>query len=104
MILLNFVLCGSALFGEVAHEPKIEQIYWDKGWFTSDLYIRTDNNMWWKVVSFENCKTSYWEIGDGVLFSKYPFEHPCTYWLVNLNHFGGVIVEYQYEQPLGFVE
>ncbi len=103
-LLMTIFLTTSALFAEVAHEPKIDQIYWDKGWFWDDLYIRTDNQMWWKVLASECGELKAWKVGDGVSFSKYPFEHPCKYWLVNLNHFGGVIVEYQYELPPGFGE
>lgn len=101
IFLILFSACP--LIGEVAHhEPKIDQLYWDKGWFSNDLYIRTDNQMWWKVISYESAKPIQWKIGDGVTFSKYPFENPSHYWLINLDHFGGLIVEYLYDLPIGF--
>lgn len=102
LFLIALSLCP--LFGEVAHEPKIDQLYWIKGWISNELYIRTNNNMWWKVISFESARPIHWKIGDGVIFSKEPFENPCHYWLSNLDHDAGLIVEYQYSLPVGFEE
>jgi hypothetical protein len=101
--ILSTLLITGSLVGEVPHEPKIDQLYWVSGWFANELYIRTDNQMWWKVISFESSKPMQWKIGDGVVFSKYPFENPSQYWLINVAHFGGVIVEYHCEPP-GFIE
>jgi hypothetical protein len=78
---------------------KIDQLYWDKGWFSSDLYIHTDNNMWWQVLSYKNTREGNFQVGDMVGFELAPSGLKNHYILIDLDHYGEFTVQYFYGSP-----